>query len=291
MNAIAPFTGGTALVPQNMDQAVRLAQAMSSAKMVPKHLQGDIGTCLMVVEQAMRWRMSPFAVAQCTSNIGGKLNFEGKLVAAAVECSGVIEGGFDYQFKGAGDDRTITVSALRRGESAPRSMDVRLGDVKTGNEWWKKQPDQQLVYSGTRNWARRWAPSVMLGVYSPEEFEPAGSRPVTPFEGTTIEARAEPMTRDSINASVPLGDAATEFAHTPDTKYSDLFNEGDSAKWLANLKRHFEAAQTDADVTELGELTCVATALSQAPARVKQDIIAMMAAATARVAQTADATA
>ena len=44
-----------------------------------------ISTCLVVIEQAMRWGMSPFAVAQCTSSIGGKLMYEGKLVAAAVE--------------------------------------------------------------------------------------------------------------------------------------------------------------------------------------------------------------
>src|SRR5215472_7510485 len=61
MNAIVP----AALVPTDMDQAIRLAKAMSDAKMLPKHLQGDVGTCLMIVEQAMRWGMSPFAVAQC----------------------------------------------------------------------------------------------------------------------------------------------------------------------------------------------------------------------------------
>ena len=80
MNAIVPI-GVDALVPRDMDSAIRLAQAMASAKLVPRHLQGDTGTCLMIVEQAMRWRMSPFAVAQCTSAIGGKLMFEGKLVA------------------------------------------------------------------------------------------------------------------------------------------------------------------------------------------------------------------
>src|SRR5215475_347943 len=110
MNAIVP----AALVPTDMDQAIRLAKAMSDAKMLPKHLQGDVGTCLMIVEQAMRWGMSPFAVAQCTSSIGGKLMFEGKLVAAAVEASGVIDGHFDYEFKGEGDDRQVTISARRR---------------------------------------------------------------------------------------------------------------------------------------------------------------------------------
>lgn len=203
MNAIVPV-GATALVPNDMDQAIRLAQAMASAKLVPKHLQGDTGSCLMVVEQAMRWGMSPFAVAQCTSSISGKLMFEGKLVAAAVESCGAIEGGFDYKFTGEGDDRAVTVSAKRRGETNPRQMTVKLRDVRTTNEWWKKQPDQMLVYSGTRNWARRWTPAAILGVYSPEEFDRQSGQIVT-NEGPIIEAQAEaPNAREQINAEVPL---------------------------------------------------------------------------------------
>src|SRR5215472_10314938 len=97
MNALAPV-GAQALVPTNLDEAIKFAKAMSMAKAVPEHLQGDIGSCLLVVEQAMRWRMSPFAVAQCTSNIKGKLMYEGKLVASVIETSGEIEGRFDYKF-------------------------------------------------------------------------------------------------------------------------------------------------------------------------------------------------
>jgi hypothetical protein len=181
---------GIGLMPQNMDDAVRLAKLMAAARALPEHLQGDIGTCFMIVEQAMRWRMSPFAVAQCTSSIKGKLMYEGKLVAAAVETSGVIEGHLDYQFTGEGDNRTVTVSAKRRGENAPRIIPIKLADVRTGNEWWKKQPDQQLVYSGARAWARRWTPAVMLGVYSPEEFGRDVNKEIDKFDGKTIDGEA-----------------------------------------------------------------------------------------------------
>lgn len=207
MNALTP------LMPSDMDQAIRLAKAMSSARMLPKHLQDDVGTCLMIVEQAMRWGMSPFAVAQCTSSIGGKLMFEGKLVAAAVESSGTIEGHFDYGFSGEGDDRQVTVSARRRGETNDRQLTIKLRDVRTNNEHWKKQPDQMLVYSGTRNWARRYAPAVLLGVYSPEEFNRDG-RPTDDFVGTTLETKAEPSAsssgREQINREVPLSDVPLE---------------------------------------------------------------------------------
>lgn len=178
------------LVPQTMDQAARLAEMMSKGKLVPEHLRASPGDCLMVIEQAMRWNMSPFAVAQCTSVIQGKLMFEGKLVAAAVQSSGILSSRLHYEYAGDGDARKITVSAVMAGESEPRSIEVRLKDVKTSNGMWTKQPDQQLAYSGTRAWARRYAPEVMLGVYAPEEMETTPI-PRDDFKGTTIEGKPE----------------------------------------------------------------------------------------------------
>jgi hypothetical protein len=177
------------MIPTTMDGAVRLAKAMSDAKMLPDHLRGSPGDCLMVVEQAMRWNMSPFAVAQCTSSVKGKLMFEGKLVAAAIEESGAIIGLIDYQFSGEGENRRVTVSATRKGETEPKTVEVVLKNVATNNEIWKKQPDQQLCYSGVRVWGRRWTPGVMLGVYSDEEYETT-SKERDYFNGETIDGTA-----------------------------------------------------------------------------------------------------
>ena len=198
----------TALVPNSFDQAVRLAQLMSRARMVPKHLQGDEGTCFMIVEQAMRWRMSPFAVAQATSNVHGTLMFQGKLIAAAVETSGALIGTLDYQFSGSGLDRAVTVIGRRAGDAEPKTVEVKLKDARTDNQIWNKQPDQQLVYHGARVWARRWTPAVVLGVYSPEEFN-NGQTP-EPFAGTTIDAKAASVndhdTARSLNDGIPALD-------------------------------------------------------------------------------------
>lgn len=186
MNAIVPAasSGGNSMIPTDMGAAMRLAEMMSTGRLVPAHLQKSPGDCLMVVELAMRFRMSPFAVAQCTSVIQGKLMLEGKLVAAAVNSSGVLEDRLAYDFTGAGDARAVTVKATMRGEDKPREMSVTLKEAKTTNALWTKQPDQQLVYFATRAWARRHAPEVMLGVYSPEEFD---TPPRDNFSGTTLE--------------------------------------------------------------------------------------------------------
>jgi len=179
------------MIPNSMDSAMRLAEMMSRGKLVPQHLQNSAGDCLMVIEQATRWAMSPFAVAQCTSVIQGKLMFEGKLVAAALNSSGILERRLDYSFTGTGLERTILVRGRLRGETESREITLSLKDAKTTNGMWQKQPDQQLVYAGTRVWARRHAPEVMLGVYSPEEFE-ATATPAA-FAGETIEGKADPV--------------------------------------------------------------------------------------------------
>jgi hypothetical protein len=204
MNDIVPGAGTNALMPRDMDQAIRMAKAMSSTKLVPKHLREDPGACLMIVEQAARWNMSPFAVAQCTSLIGEKLMYEGKLIAAAVASMGAITSHFDYKYEGAGEDRKVTVSAIRAGEKEPRTIEAVWKDVKTTNDFWKKQPDQQLAYAGTRIWARRWAPAALLGVYAPEEFDRTTGQIISD-EGPVIEHEPEaPSPREQINAEVPI---------------------------------------------------------------------------------------
>jgi hypothetical protein len=184
---------------------------MARGKLVPVHLQGSPGDCLMVIEVSMRWGMSPFAVAQCTSVIQGKLMFEGKLVGAALNTSGIMAARLDYEFSGANGQRAVTVRGTLRGETKTRDVTVHLADAKTTNGMWVKQPDQQLVYAGTRVWARRHAPEVMLGVYAPEEFDRD-----EPFNGPTIEATTEASSaREAINEAVPMRAAAAPMPRPP----------------------------------------------------------------------------
>lgn len=264
MNALAPV-GATALVPTNMDEAMRLATAMAHAKMVPKHLQDDVGTCLMVVEQAMRWGMSPFAVAQCTSNIGGKLMYEGKVVAAAVQSQGAIVGHFNYQFSGEGDERTVTVSATRNGEQQARAIVIKLGDVKTTNAMWTKQPDQQLVYSGTRNWARRWTPAALLGVYAPEEFNRQTGE-IVGFDGPTLEGTAETPPASPANDKKPKVERTTE----------------QWTVWLEKLKASCATLYKRTEIEDLASRDHVVAALADAPPWAREEIEKTLAEAFAR---------
>jgi hypothetical protein len=188
MNAITTTSGnGSGLIPQNIADAMRLAEMMAKGKMVPEHLRNP-SDMLMVIEQACRWGMSPFAVAQCTAIVRGRISYEGKLVAAAVQSSGILSGRLNYTFSGEGATRAVTATGTIKGEDKPREVVVTLASAKTDNEHWKKSPDQMLTYHAARVWARRHTPEVMLGIYSPEEFESVRDT----FAGPTIEHATAP---------------------------------------------------------------------------------------------------
>ena len=153
-------------------QLQRVAKLMSSASLAPAHLRGEgkLGDCFLVAAQAFRWRMDPFAVAQHTYVLSGKLGYEGKLIAAIVNASGKLAGSLDYRYSGAGDQRSVTVSGKLVGDAEPREVIGTVAGWKTGNEQWKKNTDQMLAYRGAREWARRYMPEAILGIHADDEL-------------------------------------------------------------------------------------------------------------------------
>lgn len=258
--SVTPTGGNGSLVPHDLSAAMQLANMMATGKLVPAHLQKSPGDCLMVIEQAIRWNMSPFAVAQCTSVIQGKLMFEGKLVAAALNSSGILEKRLKEEFSGVGPSRKIKLVGTIRGEATPRDIEISLAEAKTSNGMWVKQPDQQLIYFATRAWARRHAPEVMLGVYSPEEFDEPRRPPSEVFNGTTIEAAAqagEPETRE------------LSWLEQLDIR---LGNESNGTKWLKLLDSEIVHAPTQDDAIGVAGLSSVAAAYEKAPEMIRDRI-------------------
>src|SRR5580765_331315 len=168
---IIPPKQHSGLMPKNMTEAMKFAEMMANAKLVPAALQKSSADCFMVIQQAIRWDMDPFAVAQECSVIQGKLMHSGKLVAAVVNARGNLTSRLSFEYRGDGDNRTIVVSGQLQGEPQPRVVEVTLKNARTANTMWQKQPDQQLMYHGVRVWARRHTPELMLGVWSEEEFD------------------------------------------------------------------------------------------------------------------------
>lgn len=224
------------------DHMQRIAKLMAQAPLMPDHLRLDrnkkplsdaqaTANCVLVVNQSFRWGIDPFAAAPETYVVGGKLGFQGKLVAAVINSrAGLVRPlGVKYN-SGKGDAFGAVIYGSRTGE-IPReahsllqryaeqedrvalnaldelgvlAVRITVGQAKTDNRMWVADPEQKLFYTGATKWARRHAPEIMLGVVTDDdldrmrltrEIEPAASPLCLPSGGTRSDQLASMLSQ------------------------------------------------------------------------------------------------
>lgn len=204
------------------EQMQRIALVMARSELIPETLckgKDDDGKeiwlpietvtarCFLIVNQAVGWRMDPFAVAQCASIVYGRVCYEGKLIAAVLD--NLLGVSLEYRWNDKpGDALGIVVSAVDEDgklicneDGTPKTVEGTVGEWKTtgkGSPWFT-QARKQLAYRGAREWGRLHRPRVMLGVYTPDDMDataerqarlpppppppPGGSLPPAPAQG------------------------------------------------------------------------------------------------------------
>ena len=153
----------------------RVAEVMSKASLSPQHLQGKPADCMLIVQQAHRWHMDPFALAQCSFVVKGKLGYEGKVIAAVVNSRADLKDRLKYDVTGSGRDCEVTVRGTFEGEDEERTIDATWQEGRKmsphGAKWDHPGMEaQQLCYYAARKWARLHAPELILGVLSADEL-------------------------------------------------------------------------------------------------------------------------
>lgn len=174
MQRIATVMAHSNLIPDTL-----CFEKNEAGEMVPLPMETVTANCFLVVNQAVRWNMDPFAVAQCVSVVHGKLCYEGKLIAAVMEGKLGVE--LEYEISGLGDTMKVVVSGAINGKQVvdskgrPKEIDGTVGDWKTtgrGSPWDARGGHKRMLrYRGAREWGRVYAPGLMLGVYSDDEME------------------------------------------------------------------------------------------------------------------------
>jgi len=270
-------------------QLQRVAKLMSSASLAPAHLRGEgkLGDCFLVAAQAFRWRMDPFAVAQHTYVLSGKLGYEGKLIAAIVNASGKLQGSLDYRYSGAGDQRSVTVSGKLVGDAEPREVIGTVAGWKTSNEQWKKNTDQMLAYRGAREWARRYMPEAILGIHADDDL--AGSAPTsvtmrditpppasTPLAAVTqaMDALLDATEQEADNTAPAASDADSPAAASPDAPTGALPQE--LVERARAIVAAIRKAQTAKDIDRVmlaqrGNLDDISAASAEAHERIMEE--------------------
>ncbi|MGD9423961.1 RecT family recombinase [Pantoea sp. NSTU24] len=248
--------------PSGLQKLQAFAEVMAQGKAtVPAHLSGKPADCLAIALQAAQWGMNPYAVAQKTHLVNGTLGYEAQLVNAVITSSTAVQGRFKYEY--GGDWEKFKPGAANA--SNERGLSVRVGAVLKGETeitWgeplymeyvttrnsplWKTAPKQQLAYLAVKYWARLYCPDVILGVYTPDEFEPAqrAERDVTPAR-TRAELNnlinSKPETQQPEREINPATNTSAP-ARTPDELLADFTEASSNADSVSSLDRFYKYA-------------------------------------------------
>ncbi len=299
MNELTTTANSTGLIfnSETMHTVMVLAESMSkSAVSVPEHFKNKQADCMAIVLQALQWGMSPYQVAQQTSLINGALAYGAQLVNAVISSSTAIVGRFHYQYsdgwerlagkvsietvtkngktgtyeksvptkKWTAEDEAglwIKVGAIPRGETEIEwSEKLYLASVLTRNSpEWITDPAQQISYLGVKKWGRKYAPAVLLGVYTQDEFQPEPERDVTPQKTEKKSAlRLSPVAdakQEEIPAVVQHKVVEQDVAATNETVIeAEPINEEERKENLADILFAFKKSSTQAQIKQASEL-------------------------------------
>lgn len=193
-----------ALNPERLDYLWKLTERIAVGTSVPETLRGEreghgqasrfksfddrtvLANVFMVVEQADRWNISPFALLQAASIVRGKLCFEGKVVAGVLESQFGVE--LHTYFRGTPrtDDYRIflcdeelpedVLAELTAGyrHDQYRILDGSVAEWKTtgnGSPWRPATFTDMLTYRGVRQWVRVYKSKALIGVIADDEVQ------------------------------------------------------------------------------------------------------------------------
>ena len=196
------------MVFQNASEVMEYAKMMAvSGSAVPKHLRGQPGACLGIIDDAMRFEMSPYALARKSYFVNDNLAYEAQVLAAIVIARSPLKQRPDIQFDGEGAGRRARVIGEFSDGATREYLSPPIGAISPKNSpLWKTDPDQQLSYYSLRAFARRHCPDVLMGVYDYEEM--AGLKDVTPKKPDLISKLTAPdqesdgFDRDFVNSEI-----------------------------------------------------------------------------------------
>ena len=173
-------TGGRvkAIVPENIEQAFRLATAIAAANMAPKAYNRDANSIMIGIMHGMEVGFTPMAALQSIAVINGMPVIWGDGALALVRASGLLEE-VKETTTGEGDQAKANCWVKRKGEEGmERSFSV--ADAKKAELWGKKGPwqtyPQRMLLMRARSWALRDGfADVLRGLHIAEEAQDMGN--------------------------------------------------------------------------------------------------------------------
>lgn len=174
-NKVSDFSLGIFGTSDNFLLATNMAKALAQSTIVPQSFQGNIGNCLIAIEQANRLSMSPMMVMQNLYIIQGKPSWSSKFLIACINASHKfdIELQFDETQKDGKPYSCLawTMKNGRRIDGMTVTMDMANAEgwTKKNGSKWITLPQLMLRYRAASFFASLNCPEITLGFYTQEE--------------------------------------------------------------------------------------------------------------------------
>ncbi len=165
-----------AIIPQDIEQAYRLASAIAAADMAPKSYNRDANKIMVGIMHGMEVGLPPMAALQSIAVINGMPSIWGDGALALVRSSGLLEE-FKETTEGEGEQAKAVCWVKRKGEEG-LAREFSVDDAKKADLWgksiWGKYP-QRMLKMRARSWALRdGLADVLRGLHIAEEAQDMG---------------------------------------------------------------------------------------------------------------------
>ncbi|MEO1951474.1 hypothetical protein [Thioclava sp.] len=244
-------TGGTlaALAPQSIDEAFRLAEALSKAgNMVPQHYQGKPMETMAAIVKGMEVGLAPMQALSSIAVINGRASLWGDAMPALMQRAGHH---IDVEIENEADlEKAVAVSTLTRGDTG-KTITRRFSyqDAKRAGLAGKRGPWQEYPLRMLANRARAFAirdgaADALMGIGIADEvsdYGPGAARDVTPH------SRPAPR-RGGVSGFIPADemrnpDPEPDRDEIFDAETSDAPTESESTPTEDDLRRAEEEAR------------------------------------------------
>jgi hypothetical protein len=303
--------------------AWRIAQVFAGSQLIPKHLQGKVGDCMIAILMAKRLNEDPLVVLQSIFVVHGRPGWAAQYVIARAKRSGIFRGGISWTVVRRPEplafERTITEWGENRGEKKKYKVAAQMPDMtvtatatlaNTGEvvsyevssalaiaEGWADNTkystlcDLMLRYRSATLLVRLFGPEVMLGIPTIEEVEDLGEIESTPVRRgppafvPLAEPEPEPDPAETPSAPAPSRSALGALGLGP--KPPTAARTGDAPGGLAAARP--TTAQTVAAGLAAEDAAAARVAAGPVPADPKADAEAIAAFVGERIVATTEA--
>ena len=246
--ALTTGRGLGAIIPQDVDQAYRLANIIATADMAPKSYGRDANKIMVAIMHGMEVGLTPLAALQSIAVINGSPAIWGDGALALVQGSGLLAD-IAESIEGEGDARFAECSARRVGRDTPIVRTFSVADAKKAGLWGKSGPWQtypeRMMQMRARSWTLRDGfADVLRGLGVVEERQDMPVRPgdkavnITPPPPPPVRAQFKPM--------APEAKAATVDPETGEVTEPDALDEIFRATMRDEVRPGAQAVRTQA---------------------------------------------